>query len=49
MRTAFDYIQVKSGQVCSLNGHQMIVLPVEEVFGKEVILPDEELYFEKGL
>lgn len=49
LRPTFDYIQVKAGQVCSTNAHQMLVLKVEEVFGKEVIGPDDELYFKKGL
>lgn len=48
-RPVFNFIQVKAGKVCVLCPHYLVVLPVEEVFGKDVIAADEELYFEKRL
>lgn len=49
LRPVFEWIQVKDGRVCVLCPHFLIVLPAEEVFGKDITHPDEELYFEKRL
>jgi hypothetical protein len=45
LRPAMMHIQVKEGQVYATNAHVLIKLPVEEVFGENIIANDEELYF----
>jgi hypothetical protein len=45
LRPALQYIQVINGHVFATNCHILVKIPVNEVFGSDVILPNEELYF----
>lgn len=40
-----EYAQVKNNFVYVTNGNVLLKIPAEEVFGKEVIQPEDELYF----
>lgn len=44
-KPAFHYIQIKNNVVNVTNGFGLITLPVIEVFGKDCIEDNEELYF----
>jgi hypothetical protein len=45
MRPAMQHIRVKAGFVNSTNGFAVIKMPAKEVFGEDVILDSDELYF----
>ena len=45
LRPALQYIQVINGHVFATNCHILVKIPVHEVFGSDIILPNEELYF----
>lgn len=45
MKPAMQHIRVKAGFVNSTNGFAVIKMPVKEVFGEDVILDSDELYF----
>jgi len=46
LRPAQMYFRVKDGFIWATNSHIVIKLPASEVFGDDVILSDEVLYFE---
>jgi hypothetical protein len=45
LRPALQHIQVINGHVFATNCHILVKIPVHEVFGPDLIQPDEELYF----
>jgi len=45
LRPALQHIQVINGHVFATNCHILVKIPVHEVFGPDLIQPNEELYF----
>jgi hypothetical protein len=45
LRPALQHIQVINGHVFATNCHILVKIPVNEVFGPDLIQPNEELYF----
>jgi hypothetical protein len=49
LRPAMSYLRVKGGYVSATNAHAGIKMPIDEVFPKDMIASDEELYFDAAL
>lgn len=45
LRPALNYIQVINGHCYATNCHALVKIPNSEVFGPDIILPNEEMYF----
>jgi hypothetical protein len=45
LRPALKYIQVINGHCYATNCHALVKIPNNEVFGSDIILPNEEIYF----
>lgn len=45
LRPSMTYIQVLNGFCYATNGHVLVKIPISEVFGPDIVLPNEEIYF----